>query len=378
MRVAIVTESFLPSLNGVTNSVLRVMDTLVDQGWEVLVVAPTKQGSPYRGVEVITCPFVSLAGFPVGIPTPAMAQALDRFRPDVIHVAAPFWLGGGALAYAEKRGIPSVAVYQTDVAGYMERYGLDFARPLLDAITGQIHKLATLNLAPTPDGVDYLESLGITGTKVWGRGVDSELFHPAKKDSPEAQALRAKIAPKGECVVGYVGRLAPEKQVGRLVEICGLHNTRIVIAGDGPERQELEETFRGYPVTFLGRLEGVELAHAYAAMDIFVHCGTEETFGQTLQEAHAAGVPVIAPDRGGPRHIVKHQTTGFLVDWTQWGAFRNAVEILITNPAVLETMSVASRDSVVGKTWEANNRELLGWYEQARLKASASQPSVAA
>lgn len=378
MRVAIVTESFLPSLNGVTNSVLRVIDTLVDQAVEVLVVAPTKQDSHYRGVEVVTCPFVSLAGFPVGIPTPTMTQALDRFRPDVIHVAAPFWLGGGALAYADKRGIPTVAVYQTDVAGYMERYGLDFARPLLDAVTAQIHKLATLNLAPTPDGVEYLEGLGISGAKVWARGVDSDLFHPARKESPEARALQAQIAPNGEYIVGYVGRLAPEKQVGRLVEVCGLPNTRIVIAGDGPERAELEDTFRGYPVTFLGRLEGLDLAHAYAAMDVFVHCGTEETFGQTLQEAHAAGVPVVAPDCGGPRHIVKHQTTGFLVDWKKWGAFRSAVETITRNPAVLRTMSVASRESVAGRTWEANNRELLRWYEEAKIKASASQHSLAA
>ena len=109
-----------------------------------------------------------------------------------------------------------------------------------------------------------------------------------------------------------------------------------------------------------------------------MHCGTEETFGQTLQEAHAAGVPVVAPDCGGPRHIVKHQTTGFLVDWTKWGAFRSAVETITRNPAVLWTMSVASRESVAGKTWEANNRELLRWYEEAKIKASASQHSVAA
>jgi phosphatidylinositol alpha 1,6-mannosyltransferase len=372
MRVAIVTESFLPGLNGVTNSVVRVMDTLVERGDDVIVVAPTKDGPTYRGVEIVTCPFVSLAGFPVGIPTPVMTQALDRFRPDIIHVAAPFWLGGGALAYAEKRGIPSVAVYQTDVSGYMERYGLDFARPLLDAITGQIHKLATLNLAPTPDGQEYLRGLGIDNAQVWARGVDSELFHPRKKRSREAQALRKRCAPEGEFVVGYVGRLAPEKQVGRLREICGIPHTRLLIAGDGPEREELEDIFDGYPVTFLGRLEGEDLAHAYAAMDVFVHPGTEETFGQTLQEAHAAGVPVVAPNRGGPRHIVVPGETGYLVDWTQWGTFRGAVEALRVDRSLLERMSQASRASVAHKTWAANNTQLLGFYAQAMATVGAS------
>lgn len=378
MRVAIVTESFLPGLNGVTNSVLRVIDTLVERGDDVIVVAPTKNGPHYRGVEVVTCPFVSLAGFPVGIPTPVMTQALDRFGPDLIHVAAPFWLGAGALAYAEKRGIPSVAVYQTDVAGYMERYGLDFARPLLDTITGQIHKLATLNLAPTPDGQAYLGGLGVETTEVWARGVDSELFHPTKKLSAQARVIRSRLAPQGEFVVGYVGRLAPEKQVGRLREVCAIPNTRVLIAGDGPEREELETIFDGYPVSFLGRLDGEDLAHAYAAMDVFVHCGTEETFGQTLQEAHAAGVPVIAPDRGGPRHIVVSGETGYLVDWTRWGAFRHAVEALKDDRALLERMSRASRASVAQKTWAANNEQLLGFYAQAMATAGAASQLLVA
>jgi phosphatidylinositol alpha 1,6-mannosyltransferase len=127
MKVAIVTESFLPSINGVTNSVLRVIDTLLQEGHELLVIAPTSEGPSYRGVPVIKSPAVVLSGFPVAIPTPLISAALDRFGPDVIHVAAPFWLGGEAIAYGHRRGIPTVAIYQTDVAGYMKRYGLDFA-----------------------------------------------------------------------------------------------------------------------------------------------------------------------------------------------------------------------------------------------------------
>lgn len=378
MRVAIVTESFLPSLNGVTTSVLRVIDTLIDQGTEVLVVAPTKAHKHYRGVEVVTCPFVSLGGFPVGIPTPAMASALDSFQPDVIHVAAPFWLGGGALAHAEKRGIASVAVYQTDVAGYMERYGLDFARPILDAVTGQIHKMATLNLAPTHDGVQYLERLGAPNIHVWGRGVDSEFFHPDKKNHPATLELRQRCAPNGEFLVGYVGRLAPEKQVGRLIELTATQNTRLVIAGDGPDRKELEASFRNHPVTFLGRVEGEQLASTYAAMDVFVHCGTEETFGQTLQEAHATGVPVVAPNRGGPRHIVSSGVNGFLVDPMEWGSFHSAVETLRNDAGLLQTMSRAARASVADKTWEANNRQLLDHYRAAMWSKNETRSLAAA
>jgi phosphatidylinositol alpha 1,6-mannosyltransferase len=288
---------------------------------------------------------------------------LDRFAPDVIHVAAPFWLGGEAIAYGHRRGVPTVAIYQTDVAGYMKRYGLDFATTIVDAMTAGSHKLATLNMAPTQDGVDRLQSLGISRVAVWGRGVDLELFSPGRRTTSAVEELRRAWAPQGERVVGYVGRLAPEKQVGRLIELCGIPNTRIVIVGDGPDRQELEDRFTGYPVTFTGRLSGDELANAYAAMDVFVHAGTEETFGQTIQEAHASGLPVIAPSIGGQRHLIRQGIDGYLVDHTRWGAFREAVENLVGNEVLLRGMSQEAYRAVADKSWEKNNQALLGHYE---------------
>ncbi len=365
MKVAIVTESFLPSVNGVTNSVLRVIDTLLAGGHELLVIAPTSEGPSYRGVPVIKSPAVVLSGFPVAIPTPFVSAALDRFEPDVIHVAAPFWLGGEAIAYGHRRGVPTVAIYQTDVAGYMKRYGLDFATNILDALTASIHRLATLNLAPTQDGVDRLKKLGIDNVDIWGRGVDLGLFSPTRRNTPAAQELRAKWAPQAECIVGYVGRLAPEKQVGRLIEVCGIPGTRIVIVGDGPDRQELEDRFTGYPVTFTGRLSGDDLANAYAAMDVFVHAGTEETFGQTIQEAHASGLPVVAPSIGGQRHLIRDGIDGYLVDHTRWGAFREKVHALVDDDVARRAMSREAYLAVADKSWENNNQALLGHYASA-------------
>lgn len=377
MKVALVTESFLPSLNGVTNSVLRVVETLKAEGHDVLIVAPTSEASEHEGFPVVTSPFLPLGGFPVAIPTPAITQVLDRFRPDLIHAAAPFWLGGQSIAYAAKKGIPSIAVYQTDVAGYMERYGLEFAGPLLEVITAAIHKPATLNLAPTLDGKDFLNRVGIDRVELWGRGVDSELFHPNRKDTAQVRALRARLAPEGERIVGYVGRLAPEKQVARLLEVCGIPNTRIVIVGDGPDRSELEDRFAGYPVTFLGRLSGEALADAYAAMDIFVHCGTEETFGQTIQEAHAAGLPVIAPTKGGQRHLIRDGVDGYLVNHAQWGAFREKVRVLTHDDDLRRQMSQRARFAVEGKTWKRNNEELLRFYDRVTSTTSVGAPLAA-
>ena len=371
MRVALVTESFLPSLNGVTTSVLRVSDTLLDHGHQLLIIAPTSPYRSYRGARVVRTPHVMLADFPVALPSPVVGQALDGFRPDIIHAAAPFWLGGHAIDYASKRGIPSVAIYQTDVAGYMNRYGLDFATPLLNTVVAAIHKPADLTLAPTPEGVRYLQKLGVKRVEVWGRGVDSELFTPTRRSTPSVQSLRDQLAPRGETIVGYVGRLAPEKQVHRLKELSEIPHVKVVVVGDGPDRFELEDVFHYSPVTFLGRQSGEALANLYASFDLFVHPGEEETFGQTIQEAQASGLPVIAANRGGPRHLINDGITGFLVEPGRWGAYRDVVEMLITNPSRRQILGTAARAAVEKKSWTANNTELLEHY--ARVMGTRGQ-----
>jgi phosphatidylinositol alpha 1,6-mannosyltransferase len=372
MRVAIVTESFLPSTNGVTQSVVQVVKTLKQRGDDVLLIAPTSPGPKWEGYPVMTVPFVPLGGFPVAIPTPSIATALDAFQPELVHAAAPFWLGGQAIGYAAKRRIASVAVYQTNVAGYMERYGLEFAGPLLDTLTQAIHRPATLSLAPTADGMAYLQGLGISRVDLWGRGVDSALFHPQRRDTPSARSFRGSVADEGERLVGYVGRLAPEKQVARLREICELPNTRLVIVGEGPDREELQKSFHRLPVTFTGKLVDDDLADAYASLDVFVHCGTEETFGQTIQEALASGVPVVAPQVGGQRHLVRDGLDGYLVDPKKWGAYRDAVEAILSHDERRRAMSFNARLAVAGKTWEANNEVLLRHYEWALSTVSDS------
>jgi len=377
MRVAVVTESFLPTVNGVTHSVMKVLETLKTNAHDALVIAPTTVSSTYLGFPVVTCPSIPLVGFPVAIPTPAIGQALDAFRPDVLHVAAPFWLGSQALSYGARKAIASVAVYQTHVAGYMERYGLTFATSLLGAVTAATHKSATLNLAPTIESKAYLESMGVPRVEVWGRGVDGELFTPRRRAQQGAFSLRQRWAAPGHRIIGYVGRLAPEKQVSRIREVCGIPGTQVVIVGDGPNRRELEVAFRDHNVVFAGRLTGEELADAYAAMDIFVHCGTEETFGQTIQEAQAAGVAVVAPNRGGPRHLIRDSHTGYLVDSSRWGAFREKVLHLLEHPEERNRMSRNAREAVKGKTWQKNNEELLAYYSQARDTMQTREPLAA-
>lgn len=369
-RVAVVTESFLPQVNGVTNSVVRVMETFKQQEIEAIVISPTSVSEKHLGFKVHTTASLPLFQFPVAMPGPSISRLLEDFDPDVIHVAAPFMIGAQAIAWGARNNTPTVAIYQTDVAGYLERYNLAFARPVMEKIVANIHLGATLNLAPTKESADYLASIGGGKVAVWGRGVDLDLFNPQNKSHPDSLRLRAQLAPEGETIIGFVGRLAAEKQVHRMQELLDLPNTKFVVVGDGPERPRLEALF-GNRVRFLGALSGLELAYAYAAMDIFTHFGTEETFGQTIQEAQATGLAVVAPDSGGPKHLIEHGVDGLLAIPDGVGGYRKLVAALLGDAGYYRQVSEAAVRRVEGKSWIANNAKLLQYYEDAMAENRA-------
>lgn len=373
MRVAIVTESFLPQVNGVTNSVLRILETLKQKEHQALVIAPTAPSSHHLGFELRTTSSIPVMQFPVAMPGVAISRALEEFAPDVIHVAAPFLLGAQAISWGKRNGVPTVAVYQTDIAGYLARYNLDFAKPLMEKMVAAIHEGADLNLAPTARSAAYLSGLGIPNVAIWGRGVDLDQFNPAHKENSEVFKLRRLLVPEGELLVGFVGRLAPEKQVHRMQELFDIPGLKFLIVGDGPESENLKAEFASYPVAFAGALSGMDLANAYAALDVFVHFGTEETFGQTIQEAQASALPVVAPNIGGPAELISHGKTGLLVDHTA-GSYRSAVTALLDEKLRVELGSNA-RAAVLGRSWSQNNARLLEHY--ALLGATVERRQVA-
>lgn len=355
-------------MNGVTNSILKVLDTFEDLGIDAMVVAPGGPGTPssYRGFPVVQSKALPFMQFPVAIPGLFLSSIFQSFEPDLIHVASPFMLGTQALVLADQFGIPSVAVYQTDLAGYTARYGMRFARSAVDRMVAYIHGLATLNLAPTPDARDYLQSLGVGRVEVWGRGVDVDTYHPRRRSLATTQLLREEFAEKDDLVIGYVGRLAPEKSVNRMSELFTLSpNLKFLIVGDGPERQSLESQFAEHPVHFTGVLRGESLADAYSAIDVFVHFGTEETFGQTIQEAQASGLAVVAPNSGGPRYLIESGVSGILVDPHSSIGYIDAIRELTLNPATRARLSEGGRRAVLQKSWVENNRRLISYYLEA-------------
>lgn len=364
MRVVVVSESFLPTLNGVTTSVCKVLDHLRLRGHEAIVIVPAA-GAPkeYAGFPVIGLPAFAYRQFPVGLPNPQVHKIIADFAPDVVHAASPFLLGAQAIAASKRLGIPSVAIFQTDVAGYARRNHLGAATKFAWRVIRWIHNDASLTLVPSTSSMADLRRAGIARLARWGRGVDLAGYHPRNRLAPAALRLRRRLAPSGEIVVGYVGRVAPEKQLERMRALRGIDGIRIAIVGGGPSMASVKRALRGMPVSYLGELRGEKLAAAYASFDMFVHTGTEETFGQTLQEAHSSGLPVIAPRSGGPRDLVEHGGNGFLFEPNNDAQLRAAVEILVGDPVLRLRMGEAGRRTVLGRSWENICDELLGHYD---------------
>ena len=360
LRVVVVTESFLPQVNGVTNSVLRILEHLRAEGHQALVIAPESSGgiTEYAGFRVKRVPSLEMKGLlPVGFPQKTIEPLIDGFNPDVIHLASPFFLGNYASRVAERLDIPTLSVYQTDIAGFARHYGLTVAHDSLKRWVAKIHKRTTRTLAPSNWSCEDLKSTGVPNVHLWPRGVDSQKFSPEKRDiNLRCELLGDRPDRK---LVGYVGRLANEKRIDDLATLDARDDIQLVIVGEGPARSRLERVLKN--ARFVGYQSGEDLARYYASLDIFVHTGKHETFCQSVQEALASGVPVIAPNFGGPTDLVKHGWTGYLIDTENSYSLNHAVNqiLQLAEPAL---MGARARESVIERTWLSVNNQLISHY----------------
>lgn len=364
LRVLVVAESFLPQVNGVTGSVRRVLDHLAAQGHEAEVVAPTGPdvyaGFRVRHARGATLPFYR--DFKIGLETRRrLRRTMLRFAPDVVHIASPATLGYQAAKVASELGIPSVAIYQTDLVGFAERYDVPGGAAAMAALTRRIHTRVDRTLAPSSASLRQLADLDVPGTALWPRGVDLEQFHPTRRDD----VLRARLLgdPHDDrLLVGYVGRLAPEKELELLTVLADDPRHALVVVGGGPEEQRLRSLLpRAH---FLGVLHGDDLGAAYASLDVFVHTGRHETYCQSAQEALASGVPVVAPRQGGPVDVVDDGTTGFLYRPGDAADLASYVDRLHADPAGRRRMGLAARAAVAGRSWRSVNEVLVGHYRE--------------
>lgn len=391
MRVAIVAESFLPNVNGVVNSVLRVLEHLRANGHEVLVIAPgatngQEEIATYEGYRIARVPAVDVPGInslPIGVPMPSVYTELKKFQPDVVHLASPFVLGGAGAVAARALKLPCVAIFQTDVAGFANNYKMKFLSKVAWRWVRVMHNMCAMTLAPSSVTMRELEENQVRGVAHWGRGVDTERFHPSKRSDElrrewllEGEKKRGNAGDAADLearrtIVGFVGRLAAEKSVERMAALNGRDDVQLVIVGDGPEMDDLKS--RMPTAVFTGGLYGEDLAHAFASLDIFVHTGQYETFCQAIQEAQASRVATIGPAAGGPIDLIKPGHNGYLLNVDNFESeLVEAVDTILAGD--VDTYRDNAFEGVQNKSWSSLCDQLLGYYRQAIAQGGKAAP----
>ena len=377
MRIALTTETFLPKTDGIVTTLCHLLDHLQIRGHESMVFAPEGGPRRYAASEVIGLRSRRFPLYPeqkVVSPFARVGKHLDRFQPDIVHLVNPTSLGVAGLRHAGKAGVPAIASYHTDLPGYVERWGFPFLRPVAWSYLRWIHNRAEINLCPSPSTRNTLVAHGFRNVRVWGKGVDSNRFHPCYRSSKTRRLLTAGHPDK--LLMLYVGRLSTEKQLETLRPVVdALPDTRLVFVGDGPARLKLERQFAGTPTVFTGYLKGVQLSRAFASSDVFVFPSTSETFGNVIVEAQASGVPVVAARAGGPVDIIREGETGLFFEPGRHDSLIETVRLLADEPEYAARLAAAGRRHAEIRSWEAVMDDLLNRYAEA-IRAYGPTPSA--
>ncbi len=362
MKIAIITETFLPSTDGIVTRLTAVIRWLRQQGHEILIIAPEAGLREFEGAVIAGIPayrFPLYRSKKLALPLPRIARLLRQFEPDLVHVVNPAVLGAAGILFGKKW--PLVASYHTHIPHYADHYRVGWMKPVLWWYLRLLHNQAQLNLCTSDTVMQELQSQQFHRVQLWQRGVDTERFDPAFR----SQTMRARLSggKPDKILLLYVGRLASEKQIDRIRDVLDHSDRfRLAIVGDGPHRAALERHFAGTGTVFTGFLHGHELPQAYASSDIFIFPSTTETLGLVLLEAMAAGLPIVAAESGPTIEQVQHGVTGLLYNATVAGSFHHHVLELV-DEQLRQRMGAAARQSALQLGWEGPSRQLLSFYE---------------
>ena len=375
MRLVIVTESFLPQVNGVTRTVTAFLEHLERRGHEALVFAPGHGPYEHAGHSVVRVMGVSgllYPGLTVAPVAPGMRRMLHRFAPDLVHLASPAALGVYGRYVARRAGVPVAAHYQTDLLAYARDYGGSMLASVVRRVERDFHNRCAATYAPTELVAGELRRRGFERVSVSGRGVDTVRFRPGR---PGAVAARARW-PEGDGPrILCVARLAREKRLDRLVDLALREpGMRVLLVGDGPCREQLAGAAPPN-LALAGALEGDELADVYSAADVFAFPSTTETFGQVVQEAMASGLAVVGVRAGGVAELIVDGDTGVLVE-PPGLALPRAVAELAAAPERCRALGAAARRTVEGRDWAVVFDALLEHYQELISAATRPAPQV--
>lgn len=372
MRIAIVTETYLPSVDGVVTRLSHAVERFTALGHEVMVIAPDLGVREHAGARVVgvrpwTLPFYKHRRFT--LPSPRVDGIIRGFAPDVVHAAQPILLASSGAFAAHRQGIPLVASYHTHIPRYLDLYpAWSWGK---GAVWWQIrrnHALAAVNLATSETMRAELGQHGLRNLHTLRRGVDTVAHHP-RFASDEMRERLSGGRPDRTLLV-FVGRLAAEKEIQTLRPLLDRReDVALAIVGDGPYRRELEETFRGTGTVFPGFLRGDELASAFASSDAFVFPSVTETLGLVILEGMASGLPVVAARSGPTGEQVTDGVDGLLYDAGDGASLDRQIDRL-GDPEIVARIRGNARAEAERFSWEAASDDLLRYYEMAIARHS--------
>jgi phosphatidylinositol alpha 1,6-mannosyltransferase len=370
MRIAFFSETFLPKVDGIVNTLCHLLDYLADSGHDSLLFTPhsscpENDPAQYAVTRIIRYPGLPAPFYPelrLALPDWRLNRQLRVFCPDLIHIVNPVTLGMAGLWQARRLKIPVVASFHTDIAGFARHWGLRaFAWPIWASLR-LTHNQADLNLCPSEVTAQQLRQQGIKRVKVWAHGVDSQRFHPDKRTDVWRERLADGEPDKP--ILLFVGRVSWEKGLDWLPPLmAALPDVRLAVVGDGPARRPLARQMAGLPVVFTGYLRGEALAEAYAAADLFVFPSPYETFGNVVLEAMASGLPVIAPRSGGLLDFTRDGLHGLLFEPNDQAAFIDAVKRLLADREWARQMGHNGRRQAEALSWSCVSEKLLADYQ---------------
>ncbi len=372
MRVAMFTETYLPSTDGVVTRLLATLEQLNRLGHEVLVLAPDGGPPTYAGARVVGFPGNPFFLYPdkrVIWPRVRTLDLLRDFSPDVIHTLNPTVFGIGAILASRSMGVPLVASYHTHFPHYAKLYGFGYLSGAIWTYMRLLHNRAAVNLCTSEAARVELVRHGFASVRVWSHGVDLQRFRPLPADP--AMRLRLGGGAKVPLVLLYVGRLAAEKQLERLLPLARRTDLRLAMVGDGPARQALEATFAGTSAVFTGNLHGDALIAAYTSADAFVFPSTTETLGLVLLEAMACGLPIIAAHSHPSHLLLGEDEAGMFYDGDDTSALMQAVDALAGSSELAARLRAGARARGARHGWDGPTRQLLGYYDEALGLAGA-------
>ncbi|QKY68338.1 glycosyltransferase family 1 protein [Lentibacillus sp. CBA3610] len=365
MKIAIITETFVPSTDGVVTRLKACIRYFKRNGHDVRVIAPDLgvdefEGAKIEGVPARTLPLYRSKKF--SLPTRKVKKMLEAYNPDVVHVVNPALVGATGVYYANKLGIPMLASYHTQIPKYADYYNLPMFKGFLWWYFRKLHNQAELNLCTSEAVKEELLEQNFHNVHVWKRGVDTELFHPDKYDEKMREKLSDGRTDKK--LLLFVGRLAPEKEIEKIKSVLDASDEfALAIVGDGPHRQTLEKHFAGTNTVFTGFMHGEELAKAYASSDVFVFPSTTETLGLVITEAMASGLPLVAAESGPTCEQIEDNRTGLLYDKDKQGDFTQTV-LRFADETLRKRLAKDARHDIAEMSWDTQSKQVLDYYKE--------------